>query len=152
MASKKAGGSTKNGRDSQSKRLGAEDVTIVYRRGPDKMGASAFERELAEREREELNALYVALTRARRQLVLSAAEPASANASSTANRLSPAKPCIRPMFIMSEKLMVLLLRASQSGEGETIHAAARPPGRRPPRITCLNGSGLTGNPWGRDRV
>jgi dihydropyrimidine dehydrogenase (NAD+) subunit PreT len=33
---------------SQSKRLGAEDVTIVYRRGPDKMGASQFERELAQ--------------------------------------------------------------------------------------------------------
>ncbi len=33
---------------SQSKRLGAEDVTIVYRRGPDKMGASEFERELAQ--------------------------------------------------------------------------------------------------------
>jgi glutamate synthase (NADPH/NADH) small chain len=33
---------------SQSKRLGAEDVTIVYRRGSDKMGASAFERELAQ--------------------------------------------------------------------------------------------------------
>ena len=52
---------------------------------------SAFERELAEREREELNALYVALTRARRQLVLSAAEPASANASSPSwwQRLQP---------------------------------------------------------------
>jgi glutamate synthase (NADPH/NADH) small chain len=33
---------------SQSRRLGAEDVTIVYRRGPDKMGASAYERELAQ--------------------------------------------------------------------------------------------------------
>jgi dihydropyrimidine dehydrogenase (NAD+) subunit PreT len=33
---------------SQTKRLGAEDVTIVYRRGPDKMGASAYERELAQ--------------------------------------------------------------------------------------------------------
>ncbi len=33
---------------SQSKRLGAEDVTIVYRRGPDRMGASEFERELAQ--------------------------------------------------------------------------------------------------------
>ena len=33
---------------SQSKRLGAEDVTIVYRRGPGKMGASAYERELAQ--------------------------------------------------------------------------------------------------------
>jgi dihydropyrimidine dehydrogenase (NAD+) subunit PreT len=33
---------------SQSKRLGAEDVTIVYRRGPDKMGASEYERELAQ--------------------------------------------------------------------------------------------------------
>ena len=33
---------------SQSKRLGAEDVTIVYRRGPEKMGASAYERELAQ--------------------------------------------------------------------------------------------------------
>jgi dihydropyrimidine dehydrogenase (NAD+) subunit PreT len=32
---------------SQSKRLGAEDVTIVYRRGPDRMGASDFERDLA---------------------------------------------------------------------------------------------------------
>jgi dihydropyrimidine dehydrogenase (NAD+) subunit PreT len=33
---------------SQSKRLGAEDVTIVYRRGPDRMGASDYERELAQ--------------------------------------------------------------------------------------------------------
>ena len=33
---------------SQSKRLGAEDVTIVYRRAPEKMGASAYERELAQ--------------------------------------------------------------------------------------------------------
>jgi dihydropyrimidine dehydrogenase (NAD+) subunit PreT len=33
---------------SQSRRLGAEDVTIVYRRGPDAMGASAYERELAQ--------------------------------------------------------------------------------------------------------
>jgi glutamate synthase (NADPH/NADH) small chain len=33
---------------SQSKRLGAEDVTIVYRRGPDRMGASPYERELAQ--------------------------------------------------------------------------------------------------------
>jgi dihydropyrimidine dehydrogenase (NAD+) subunit PreT len=33
---------------SQSKRLGAEDVTIVYRRSPEKMGASQYERELAQ--------------------------------------------------------------------------------------------------------
>jgi glutamate synthase (NADPH/NADH) small chain len=33
---------------SQTKRLGAEDVTIVYRRGPEKMGASEYERELAQ--------------------------------------------------------------------------------------------------------
>jgi dihydropyrimidine dehydrogenase (NAD+) subunit PreT len=33
---------------SQSKRLGAEDVTIVYRRGPAEMGASTYERELAQ--------------------------------------------------------------------------------------------------------
>ena len=33
---------------SQSKRLGAEDVTIVYRRGPERMGASDYERELAQ--------------------------------------------------------------------------------------------------------
>jgi glutamate synthase (NADPH/NADH) small chain len=33
---------------SQSRRLGAEDVTIVYRRGPDRMGASTYERELAQ--------------------------------------------------------------------------------------------------------
>jgi glutamate synthase (NADPH/NADH) small chain len=33
---------------SQSKRLGAEDVTIVYRRGPERMGASEYERELAQ--------------------------------------------------------------------------------------------------------
>jgi glutamate synthase (NADPH/NADH) small chain len=32
----------------QSKRLGAEQVTIVYRRGPDRMGASRYERELAQ--------------------------------------------------------------------------------------------------------
>jgi dihydropyrimidine dehydrogenase (NAD+) subunit PreT len=32
----------------QSKRLGAETVTLVYRRGEDKMKASAFERELAQ--------------------------------------------------------------------------------------------------------
>jgi glutamate synthase (NADPH/NADH) small chain len=33
---------------SQSKRLGAEDVTLVYRRGPDRMGASEYEREIAQ--------------------------------------------------------------------------------------------------------
>lgn len=33
---------------SQTKRLGAEDVTIVYRRGMDRMGASDYERELAQ--------------------------------------------------------------------------------------------------------
>ena len=33
---------------SQSRRLGAEDVTIVYRRGAAKMGASEYERELAQ--------------------------------------------------------------------------------------------------------
>jgi glutamate synthase (NADPH/NADH) small chain len=32
----------------QSKKLGAESVTIVYRRGPDRMKASAYERELAQ--------------------------------------------------------------------------------------------------------
>jgi glutamate synthase (NADPH/NADH) small chain len=32
----------------QSKRLGAEDVTIVYRRGPEQMGASRYEQELAQ--------------------------------------------------------------------------------------------------------
>jgi glutamate synthase (NADPH/NADH) small chain len=32
----------------QAKRLGAEDVTMVYRRGPDRMGASQFERDLAQ--------------------------------------------------------------------------------------------------------
>jgi glutamate synthase (NADPH/NADH) small chain len=32
----------------QSKRLGAEDVTIVYRRGQEHMGASRFEQELAQ--------------------------------------------------------------------------------------------------------
>jgi glutamate synthase (NADPH/NADH) small chain len=33
----------------QSKRLGAERVDIVYRRGPDRMGASRFEQELAQK-------------------------------------------------------------------------------------------------------
>ncbi len=32
----------------QSRRLGAEDVVIVYRRGPEQMGASRFEQELAQ--------------------------------------------------------------------------------------------------------
>ena len=32
----------------QSKKLGAETVTMVYRRGPDEMKASAYERELAQ--------------------------------------------------------------------------------------------------------
>jgi glutamate synthase (NADPH/NADH) small chain len=32
----------------QSRRLGAEDVTIVYRRGPDRMPASRYERDLAQ--------------------------------------------------------------------------------------------------------
>ncbi|MBS0220468.1 MAG: NAD(P)-dependent oxidoreductase [Proteobacteria bacterium] len=32
----------------QSKRLGAEDVTVVYRRGPDHMGATRHEQELAQ--------------------------------------------------------------------------------------------------------
>ncbi|MCB1498060.1 MAG: NAD(P)-dependent oxidoreductase [Bauldia sp.] len=33
---------------SQSKRLGAAEVTLVYRRGPERMGASEYERELAQ--------------------------------------------------------------------------------------------------------
>jgi glutamate synthase (NADPH/NADH) small chain len=33
---------------SQTKRLGAEDVTFVYRRGPERMGASRYEQELAQ--------------------------------------------------------------------------------------------------------
>ena len=33
---------------SQTKRLGAEEVTIVYRRGPEQMGASAYEQEVAQ--------------------------------------------------------------------------------------------------------
>jgi dihydropyrimidine dehydrogenase (NAD+) subunit PreT len=33
---------------SQTKRLGAEDVTIVYRRGPEQMNASGYEQELAQ--------------------------------------------------------------------------------------------------------
>jgi glutamate synthase (NADPH/NADH) small chain len=33
---------------SQTKRLGAEDVTIVYRRGPEQMGASHYEQEVAQ--------------------------------------------------------------------------------------------------------
>ncbi|MFZ1428571.1 MAG: FAD-dependent oxidoreductase, partial [Geminicoccaceae bacterium] len=33
---------------SQTKRLGAEDVTIVYRRGPEQMGASRYEQEVAQ--------------------------------------------------------------------------------------------------------
>jgi len=32
----------------QAKKLGAEDVTIVYRRGPDNMGATRHEQELAQ--------------------------------------------------------------------------------------------------------
>ncbi len=32
----------------QARRLGAEDVTMVYRRGPDRMGASQYERDLAQ--------------------------------------------------------------------------------------------------------
>jgi len=33
---------------SQTKRLGAEEVTIVYRRGPEQMGASVYEQEVAQ--------------------------------------------------------------------------------------------------------
>ena len=42
------GGMTAIDKASQAKRLGAEDVTMVYRRGADRMGASQFERELAQ--------------------------------------------------------------------------------------------------------
>jgi len=42
------GGMTAIDQASQAKRLGAEDVTIVYRRGPDRMGASDIARELAQ--------------------------------------------------------------------------------------------------------
>ena len=42
------GGMTAIDKASQAKRLGAEDVTMVYRRGPDRMGASQFERDLAQ--------------------------------------------------------------------------------------------------------
>jgi glutamate synthase (NADPH/NADH) small chain len=42
------GGSTAIDIAIQSRRLGADNVTIVYRRGPDQMGATAHERELAQ--------------------------------------------------------------------------------------------------------
>jgi dihydropyrimidine dehydrogenase (NAD+) subunit PreT len=42
------GGMTAIDKAVQAKRLGAEDVTMVYRRGPDRMGASQFERDLAQ--------------------------------------------------------------------------------------------------------
>ncbi len=42
------GGNTAIDVATQSKRLGAEDVTIVYRRGPGQMGASAYEQEVAQ--------------------------------------------------------------------------------------------------------
>ena len=48
-----------------------------------------MDQELAERQREELNALYVALTRAQRQIVLSAAEPARDSGLSWYKRLLP---------------------------------------------------------------
>jgi len=42
------GGMTAIDKAVQAKRLGAEDVTMVYRRGPERMGASQFERDLAQ--------------------------------------------------------------------------------------------------------
>ena len=42
------GGMTAIDKATQARRLGAEDVTMVYRRGPDRMGASQYERELAQ--------------------------------------------------------------------------------------------------------
>ena len=42
------GGMTAIDKASQARRLGAEDVTMVYRRGPNQMGASQYERELAQ--------------------------------------------------------------------------------------------------------
>ncbi len=42
------GGNTAIDAAVQSKRLGAEDVTIVYRRGPEQMGATAHEQEFAQ--------------------------------------------------------------------------------------------------------
>jgi len=44
------GGNTAIDAAIQSKRLGAEDVTLVYRRGPDEMGATDHEQEFAQTE------------------------------------------------------------------------------------------------------
>jgi len=42
------GGNTAVDAAVQAKRLGAEDVTLVYRRGPEQMGATGFEQDLAQ--------------------------------------------------------------------------------------------------------
>jgi len=55
-----------------------------------------FEQEQAERRREELNALYVALTRARRQLVLSSVQPHRDSGRSWWRRLVPSCQAIEP--------------------------------------------------------
>src|SRR3989344_1377496 len=55
--------------------------------------------------------------------------------SSTANRLRPAKPCIRPMFIISEKVMLQLLRGQRwkTNSGAMGRPLARDTEEGPPR-------------------
>ena len=60
---------------------------------PPACSITALEVERAAREREELNALYVAMTRARSQLVLSSVQPHSADPASWWQRLLPQAPC-----------------------------------------------------------
>jgi ATP-dependent helicase/nuclease subunit A len=56
---------------------------------PPACSAEALAVEQAARQREELNALYVAMTRARRQLVISSVQPANGNGASWWSRLLP---------------------------------------------------------------
>ena len=73
-------------------------VFLASESRPAPSAAAAFEIEKQARLREELNALYVAMTRAREQLVISSSQPRNANAESWWQRMQAVAEPIKPVL------------------------------------------------------
>jgi ATP-dependent helicase/nuclease subunit A len=98
-------------------------VFLASESRPAPSAAAAFDIEKQARLREELNALYVAMTRAREQLVISSSQPRHANADSWWQRMSAvAKPCLiepsDPAITVRPELVEGLKQTSQQAQPE----------------------------------
>jgi ATP-dependent helicase/nuclease subunit A len=74
-------------------------VFLASESHPPPCAAPALQAELTERQREELNALYVAMTRARQTLAISATQPHRASSGSAWQRIQPLAQPVQPVVL-----------------------------------------------------